>query len=484
MNWTFARAARAGAVLALTASLAVPGMGRAQVVPLPPIGQAADKPDTKNEPALPAPKREPKGSDQEAPTLPMPRPQPAKPAAGTPAYDLDGLIRLTLQRNPRLAEGAFAVDAAAGRALQAGLYPNPVVSVGADEIADRTGPIGIIGAPLVSQEIVTANKLKLSQAAGGREVDQATMNLASLRYARFAAVRQAYFDVLTLQRRLGILDELFGLAEKTFETSEKLLKAGQASRLDNVQLEVERERFRADREATAREIPAAFRRLAAAVGVNDIPEGPLAGSLDQPFPEYDLESARRFVVAAHPDIFAAKAGVKRAELLLQRARVEPIPNVTLQTGYVYQGQNKSNDFNLGVSLPVPIWNKNQGNIAAAQAQLGEAIQQVGRAENDLVERLAQAYGPYASARRRAELYRSSLLPRARESYQIALRAYQSGRFDYLRVLEAQRVYSQADLEFIRSLGEAWRAAAEISGLVLQEQWPACPPVLEIVPPAK
>lgn len=387
-----------------------------------------------------------------------------------------------LQRNPRLTQATFAIDTAAGRAVQAGLYPNPVLSVVAEELGDRTGRAGIITAPQVSQEIVTGGKLGLSRAAAEREIDQAALNLVSLRFARLGAVRQAYYEVLALEKRWDILDRLLRLAEQSIQTSEKLVKAGQATRLDIVQLEVERERFRAEKESTLREIPAAFRRLAAAVGVSDLPQLPLAGSLDVPPPIYDLDQAREFVSRAHPDVLSAKKGVLRARLLVERARAEPIPDVTVLAAFRRQNETRSNDFNVGFSLPVPVWNKNQGNIAAAQAQLGEAVEQVGRVENELVERLAHYFGTYASARRRAELYRDSILPRARESYRLSLKAYQSGTFDYLRVLEAQRSYSQADLEAVRSLGEAWRAAAEVSGLLLEERWPC--PQIQPVPAVK
>jgi cobalt-zinc-cadmium efflux system outer membrane protein len=87
---------------------------------------------------------------------------------------LTDLIRLTLDRNPRLSQAAFAIDAARGRAVQAGLYPNPTVRVSDEELGDRTGPGGILTAPAMSQEIVTGNKLGLSRAAALREVDQAT----------------------------------------------------------------------------------------------------------------------------------------------------------------------------------------------------------------------------------------------------------------------------------------------------------------------
>lgn len=398
-------------------------------------------------------------------TLPMPRqvmPQ---------GFTLADLIQITLERNPRLAQATFAIDTAKGRALQAGLYPNPTVEVRGDELGDRTGPGGIITAPGVTQEIVTANKLGLSKAAALRQVDQATLALLSERYARFTAVRQSYFDLLTLQRRTAILDELVKLAEQSVAATEKLLEAKQVARLDLLQLEIELERFRAEREATKRELPAAFRRLAASVGVSGLPEAPVVGSLELPVPNYDLEKARLYLLEVHPDVRSARVGVERAQLLLKRAKVEPIPNVTVGANYVRQNQNRSDDFGINISVPVPVWNRNQGNILAAQAEIGEAVQQVGRVENDLTDRLATAFGAYASARQRSERYRTAILPKALETYQLSLKAYQGGQFEYLRVLQAQRSVGEANLEYVRSLGELWRSASEIAGLLLEEDWP-------------
>lgn len=411
-------------------------------------------------------------------TLPKPR-QISEIANAQPTVTLDDLIQLGLERNPRLAQVGFSIDSARGKALQAGLYPNPTVSATFDELGDRQGPRGINTIPLVSQEIVTAEKLKLSRGAANREVDQATLNLLSQRYMLLARIRQSYFEVLMLQRRIEILDELVKLAEQSVENTRKLLEAKEVARLDLVQLEVDLERFRAEREATVRELPGAFRRLAAVVGVHSLPTARLAGSLDAPLPDYRLDHVRHFVLSEHPELRSAQLGVERAQLLLKRAQVEPIPNVTVGAGYVRQNQNRSDDWTIGVSLPVPLWNRNQGNIMAAQAQVSEAVQEVGRVENDLVERLATAFQDYAAARERAERYRTAILPRARETYQLSLKAYKGGQFEYLRVLEAQRSVAQANLEYFRALGEAWKAAAVISGLTLEDHWP---PALHVPSP--
>jgi cobalt-zinc-cadmium efflux system outer membrane protein len=412
-----------------------------------------------------------------AQTLPPPRPVPqASIAHPAPQFGLEELTRVGLERNPRLAQAAFSVDAARGRATQAGLYPNPTVSANFDELGDRQGPGGINTLPLVSQEIVTGGKLRLSRAAANKEVDQATLALMTQRYTLLANIRQAYFEVLTLQRRVEILGDLVKLAEQSVETSRKLLEAKLIARLDLLQLETELERLRAEEDGAKRELPGAYRRLAAVVGVAGLPIASVGGSLELPLPDYELERVVQFVLSIHPELQSARVGVERAELLLRRAQAEPIPNVTVGAGYVRQNQNRSDDWTINVSVPVPVWNRNQGNIRSAQAQVGEAVQEVGRVENDLTDRVATAFRDFAAARQRALRYRTSVLPRAEETYELSVKAFKGGQFEYLRVLEAQRALSQARLDYVRALGDSWRAASVISGLALEDQWPACPVV--------
>lgn len=405
--------------------------------------------------------------------LATPKPLTAQNAGALPPSELSlpDLIGLTVERNPRLAQVGWAVETARGRAIQAGLYPNPTLSVTGDELGDRTGPGGIWTAPYFSQEIVTANKLGLSKAAALKEVDQASLRVIAERYRLFTDVRQNFFEVATLQRRIEILGQLITLAEQSVDNANKLQKAKEGSELDVVQLEVDLERYRAELDSTTKALPAAFRRLAASVGVDDLPYSRVVGDLELPLPDYELERLRAYILGIHPDIRAAQVGVERAQFALRRAEVEPIPNVTIGSGYVRQNQNQSNDWVIAASIPVPLWNKNQGNVLAAKAQLGEAVSEVGRVQNDLVGRLATSFGTYAAARQRSEKYKSAILPKAERTYQLSLKAYQGGQFEYLRVLQAQRAVAEARLEYLRSLGEMWRSASEMAGLMLEDQWP-------------
>jgi cobalt-zinc-cadmium efflux system outer membrane protein len=386
-------------------------------------------------------------------------------------YTLDDLTAAALAKHPRLAQAVLAVDAARGRAVQAGLYPNPTVSATFDELGDPQGPAGINTVPLVTQEIVTGRKLTLSRAAASKEIDLATLDVAARRAELLTAVRAAYFDALTLQRRIELLRDLVTLADASVAQTRKLLDAKQVARLDLVQLEIEAERLRTDLEAAEKERPAAFRRLAAVVGDPDLASAPLAGAIDAPFPDYELDRARGYVLSVHPEVRSAHVGVERAQLHLRRQQAEPIPNVSLSAGYVRQNQNRANDWTIGASVPVPLWNRNQGAIQTAQAELGSAIRQVALAETELTDRVAAAIRDFASARQRADRYRTAILPRAKESYDLSVKGYQGGQFEYLRVLEAQRSLTLAYLEWVKAAGEAWKAASVLSGLTLEEQWP-------------
>jgi cobalt-zinc-cadmium efflux system outer membrane protein len=402
----------------------------------------------------------------------------AQPAAG---YSLQDLIGFSLAKNPALQQAGLNIQVAQGKAVQAGLYPNPTVSVTGDELGDRTGPSGIWTIQ-AGQEIVLGGKLKLSRAAAQREVDQATLGLQSQRYSLFTTVRQGFFEVLVAQRRVEILDELVKLAQKGLENAEKLQKGQQIAELDVLPFRVELGRLTADFEAAERELIAARRRLAAAIGSPNLAIPKVVGALELPLPTYKYEEIHYLVMEAHPEVQSAVVGITRAELVLRRAEVEKIPNVTVGSGYTRQGQNRSDDWLIGVSVPVPIFNRNQGNVQAASAQLGQARYEVSRVQNDLAGKLANAHGQFTGARKRVNLYRSTVIPNATKSYDLSILAFKGGQFEYLRVIQAQRTVAEARLEYIRALGDAWRAASEIAGLTLEDDFPTAP--MPLPPPGK
>ncbi len=386
---------------------------------------------------------------------------------------LDDLVRLMDERHPRLAQAALAIEAAYGRAEQARLYPNPTLDVTGSEINDRTGPSGI-WSPFFTQEIVRRDKRRLEIAAAQQLIHESTWLYHVERFALLTRIRERYFDLLSLQYRAEALQKALSAQQRLVELSRNLEKAGQGTRVDRLNEEVISDQIESELEATRRSYQTAFRRLSAAVAEPELPIVPVVGSLEVELPEYELDRLIGTVRQSHPQILAARVAVDRARLLLQRAELERQSNVTVGAGYVWQGQNRSHDWSISVRFPIPLWNRNEGNIRAARAEWAQAAQEVQRLELELTDRIAEAFQQYAAAKSRAESFRRQITPRAREIFDLSVKAQASGQMDALRVLLAQRALLDNELELIRHTSEAWRAAAVLSGLMLEEVWPVFP----------
>lgn len=394
-------------------------------------------------------------------------------AAEPQRLGLDDFARLMDQRHPRLAQASLAIEAAYGRADQARRYPNPNFEISGSEINDRAGPSGI-WSPFFSQEIVRRDKRRLDIAVAQQSIQESTWLYHVQRFALLTHVRERYFDLLALQRRAETLDRAATAQRQLVDLFRRLEAAGQGTRIDLLNAEGSLAEIESDLEATRASYQAAFRRLGAAVGEPNLPPTAVVGALDADLPTYDLETLIATAGQSHPQIMAARVAVIRAQLLFQRAEVERRPNITLGGGYVWQGQNRSHDWSIAVQLPIPLWNRNEGNIRAARAEMGQATLEIRRLELELTERIAEAFQRYVAAKRRAESFRDQILPRAREAVQLAVKAQASGQIDSLQVFRAQRDLLDQELEGIRHMTEAWQAAAALSGLMLEEDWPVFP----------
>ena len=378
---------------------------------------------------------------------------------------LTDLVNMALVQNPSLAQAGLDIEGARGQVRQSGLYPNPTVMFRGDEMG-RDG--GIITAPMVTQEIITAGKRKLDIAIASKKYDQATIGLMRQKFILIAAVRQGYFEVLTTQQRVATLTGLEQIAKNSYDNTRRLLEAKQVAQLDLLQVQVELNRVQAELAASKREQTAAWRRLVATIGVPNLGETPVSGSIEGELPTYDFEAGKGFLVDNHPEVGVARVGVDQAQLALRRSEVQKIPNVMVGMGFMRNNNDRADQWAIQVGLPLPIFNRNQGNIMTARADLEKSVYEVSRVQNDLSNRFATAFGSYAAAKERVDQYRKLILPTAQQANKIALDAYKGGQFEYLRVLQSQRALLEANLEYIRALGEAWRAASEISGLLLEE----------------
>ncbi|MDZ4686611.1 MAG: TolC family protein [Planctomycetaceae bacterium] len=171
------------------------------------------------------------------------------------------------------------------------------------------------------------------------------------------------------------------------------------------------------------------------------------------------------------EISVAEQEVDRNRLLLKRAQVEPFPNITVNAGYMRQYTAIENIGIINLSAPLPLWNKNQGNISAAVANVTKASANVATIRNTIAKQMADARGRYRAADQLVVRYEEKIIPLARESVKVIQEAFDQGQFDFLRLLQAQRALIESQLGYISALETRWMTAAELAGLAQVEAFP-------------
>lgn len=427
----------------------------------------------------------------ELPSLPLlataaPHPEPRLPPADvTPvesgpelpgeALTLDRLVALAAAQNPDLAAAWARAEMARGRLVQAGLYPNPVLSWAASDLDHHHSAAGKQG-PLVQQQIVTAGKLRLDQAAAREGVAAADWQALTRWYDVVTRIRLAYFELAAAHRDVAANEQDVRIAEEGLSVARRLQQAGVGTQPDVLRALVDRDQNQIQLAVAQQRLHTAWRQLAVAVGVPALPPGEPASDLEAAAPRYEWEPVRQAVLERSSEIQDARAAVRQAEAQLRRALVENVPNLQLQAQPYYDFIEQDAQYFFQAGAMLPIFNKNQGNILAARANLARAREEVRLAELRLTDRLAVAFQRYQAAREQVETYRERILPNAAESLRLVRLGYERGdpKYDYTSVLQAQRILVQARLAYVQVLGELWRGVSEIAGLLQQDQLDAFP----------
>jgi len=414
--------------------------------------------------------------------MPMtPEPEAPKSEVDRPAPTLADLEKIALAHNPTLSEAQAEVQASIGRKVQSHLYPNPMVGYEGREINDSTVYRGGEHGLFVAEPIVTAGKLGLSRHVYGAEQDQAK-SMAAVQHDRVInAVRIAYYRVLEAQQRVQLKGQLADLSHRAVVTAGQLANVGQADQPDVLQSRVDAGRADLELLAARTEQERAWQELVATVGDPALPQAPLAGKLDEPPPEFDEKHALDDILNQSPEVEAATMAVTRAEWALKRAQAEKFPDIDLRGGLAYNrellnpmGRPVGWEGEAQVGVRIPIFNRNQGNIQAADAGLERARQELERMKLSLRVRFAGLFRDYSDARQTARLYRQQMLPDAQKAHDLYLDKYQQMAAAYPQVLIAERTLLQLKEEYNRALLSEWESAIAIEGYLLTDGLAAPP----------
>ncbi len=393
-------------------------------------------------------------------------------AATEPAEQTDLLRPATLQElealalgnNPTLAQSRSQVTAAQGRYIQGGLYPNPSVGYMGSEIGND-GRGGQQGA-YVGQRIVTAKKLQLNRATIEQEIQQAEWAAQAQEQRVLNDVRTAYYDLLVARRAVELEEQLLKIGQQGVKSAESLQVAKEVSRVDFLQARVEVEAAAIELQNAKNRYTAVCRKMAAIVGVPDLDASRLQGNLDEDLKALTWDATLARLLSESPELAQAQAGVERARWMLQREWAGRVPNIDTLASVQYDYSSRSTIASMSIGMPLPVFDRNQGNIRRAQAELMAAENEVQRLELQLRNRLAAAFQRYENARQQVEKYSKNVLPTAKESLDLVTAGYRQGEFPYLTLLTAQRTYFRVSLRYLESLRDLRASSVAIDGLML------------------
>jgi cobalt-zinc-cadmium efflux system outer membrane protein len=378
---------------------------------------------------------------------------------------------MALARNPTIAQADAIVRSVLGRAAQARRYPNPVIGYEASDITAREPGRGK-HLLWIQQPIVTGGKRAHVQAAVAQERVHAETEQTMQQQRVLNAVRALYYEALGAWRTVEIRRELAQLTREAVDVSDELFNVGQADRPDVLAVEVEAQRAEVELARAEHDLARVWQELAAVVGEPDLPLTPLAGDLEAAVPTVDVDATQKAILADSPELKIARARVEHARASLARARAERVPNFFVRVGGGHNferldsGKDVGAEFFVEVGVPLPIFDRNQGGIAQAEAQLRLAESEVRRVELDLRQRLAGALRTHRDAQAAVQRYREGMLARAQQAHRLYLERFREMAAAYPQVLIAQRNLVQVRADYVRTMVEAWQSAVLLRGFLL------------------
>lgn len=386
---------------------------------------------------------------------------------------LADFIALANGSQPTIREAQANVERSRQQGHQVGLPPDPVIGYSGDHIRGGSYHGGEEGA-FFSQEIVLGRKLALRKDVYRAEGRANQLGLEVQRVRVRNDVTRAFFDTLSAQASVVVHDRLLKVALDAETNAHERERIGQADAADVLNAEIAAEQAKIDFTDAQRMFLAAFHQLATYAGQTQLEPHPLMGSLLDP-PQLDAEAMVRTDMEQSPAVQQAQATIATEQARVKSAKREKIPDLYLKGGEWYSGEELSDAApkrtgwmsfaEAGVNIP--LWNHNQGNVAAAEVLADRAQQNLVRTKLWTWNRAEPFAQQYERARLTADRYRTEMLPRARRAYQLNVMKYQQMAQPYIKSLEAQQLLFTLQLGYIHALHDEWTAATELQNYTLE-----------------
>ena len=386
-------------------------------------------------------------------------PQSAAAAAAEP-LSLAKAIELALEGNPEVAAAKRQWEATEGQVLQGRSRPNPELAYSLEDTRSKTRTQSW----QLNLPVELGGKRAARTKAAEKSREQAQAQLAELQATVRANVAAAYFDVLTAQERLVLARDSAALAKSSTDTVSKRVAAGKVSPVEESKARVAEAGVRVELAQAASEQRNALSRLFALLGRIDAPYTVLEGKAEN-LPSVPSLADLQPLISSAPGVVLARIEVDRRKALTALEQSKRVPDVTVSVGMQRSNETQRNVLLFGVSVPLPIFDRNQGNLLEALKLEDKARDELQAASVRLHSEVAQGQERLSTITAEVQSLQQDVLPGAKSAYDAATIGFENGKFNFLEVLDAQRTYFTAKSQYLKALGEAHRAAADIDRLL-------------------
>ncbi len=376
-------------------------------------------------------------------------------------------LALALMKNPELAVFSWEARAREAQALQARLLPNPELDVEVENFGGTGFFRGLDEAETtvrLGQLVELGGKRSKRKRAAVLDQDLAGWDYEIGRIRVFTETSKAFVEVLVAQKRTKLNEEFVRLAEEVLDAVAERVRAGKVSPIEEVKARVALSGRLIEKGRAEGELAAARKVLTAAWGGTADTFSAARGDLEHSpeLPSFEALSER---LADNPEMARWLVEIERRRAFLAMERAGRFPDVTLSGGVRYFGPTDDWAFVAGLSIPIPVFNRNQGATLEAQYRLAKTEEQRRALHLRAQGALASTYQRLSSARNEAIALKRDVLPGARSAFEATGEGFRQGKFGYLDVLDAQRTYFEAQARYTEALAVLQKAVADAEGLL-------------------
>ncbi|WP_342624399.1 TolC family protein [Pseudomonas alkylphenolica] len=379
---------------------------------------------------------------------------PSVALAQGPVLTLDNALRTAQANNPELAVARWGIDIAEGERRQAGVLPNPELSWEVEDTRNGSQTTTVS----VSQMFELGGKRGARLGVAGRDSELAGLELERQGNALRAEVIGAFEAAVQAQQGLQLAEQSLRLSERALQVVQGRVKAGSASPVEATRAQVQLSEVRLELGRAEQALTVAYQQLAAATGA-PMAEFSRVESVGKQEPDVPSRTQLLERLEQTPDMRLARTQIDQTDAALKLARTQRIPDLTVSVGSQYDEAERERVNVVGLSLPIPLFDRNQGNILAAARRADQARDQRNGAELRLRSEVIQALTQWSTAAQEVQDFDRSILPSAQQAVDAATRGFERGKFAFLDVLDAQRTLVAARLQYLQA--QAQRSEARV-----------------------